>query len=110
VSRSRRYYVVIREPGASWDGARPMREQADWGAHADFMDALAAEGFIVLGGPLGDDNRALHVIDAGSEHEIENRLAEDPWTRSGLLVIASIEPWTILLEAGAQRGSVGRAV
>jgi hypothetical protein len=98
VSRQRRYFVVIRVPGPAWDRSRSMREQEGWEPHAAFMDRLADEGFIVLGGPLGNDDRALHVIDAESEDEIEERVAEDPWSDE-MLVIASIEPWTILLEA-----------
>ena len=31
------------------------------------MDALEAEGFVVLGGPVGDETRALLVIDAESD-------------------------------------------
>ena len=96
----RRYFVVIRKPGRAWDGTRSLREQDGWEAHAEFMDKLAEEGFIVLGGPLGDDDRALHVVDAGSPGEIEARLAEDPWSAE-MLEIASIEPWTILLEGPA---------
>ena len=79
-----------------------MREQEGWEQHAAFMDGLADEGFIVLGGPLGEDDRALHVIDAESEGEIDERLAEDPWSDE-FLVIASIEPWMVLLEAGSNR-------
>jgi uncharacterized protein YciI len=95
------YFVVIRKPGRAWDASRSMREQEGWDAHAAFMDALADEGFIVLGGPLGTDDRALHVVDAGTEREIEARYAEDPWS-ADMLEIASIEPWTILLEAPAK--------
>lgn len=97
VSEPRRYFVVIREPGPAWDDSRGMREQTAWEAHARFMDGLAEDGFIVLGGPLGDNNRALHVVNAGSKREIRERLAEDPWS-DHLLRIASIEGWTILLE------------
>ena len=64
------------------------------------VDALAAEGFIVLGGPLGDGSTAMHVADAATEEEIEGRLAADPWTPTGLLRTRSIEPWEILLRAG----------
>jgi hypothetical protein len=74
-----------------------MREQDGWEAHAAFMDSLARVGFIVLGGPLGDEGRALHVVDAPNEREIDVRLAEDPWS-DHLLRIASIDSWTILLE------------
>jgi uncharacterized protein YciI len=77
-----------------------MREQAGWDEHAAFMDGLAAEGIIVLGGPLGDGSRAMHVVEAASEEEIEGRLAEDPWTPMRLLRTRSIEPWEILLRAG----------
>jgi uncharacterized protein YciI len=102
----RRYFVVIRRPGRAWDATRSMREQDGWEAHAAFMDALADEGFILLGGPLGDDDRALHVVDAGSPHEIEARLTEDPWSAE-MLETASIEPWTILLETtGSSEGKV----
>jgi hypothetical protein len=48
------YYAVTRERGPNWDPARPMREQDGWDDHAAFMDALAEEGFVVLGGPLGE--------------------------------------------------------
>lgn len=94
----RRYFVVIRKPGRAWDASRPLREQEGWEAHAAFMDGLAEEGFIVLGGPLGDDHRAMHVVDAASEGEIETRFADDPWSDE-MLEIASIERWTILLDA-----------
>jgi hypothetical protein len=100
VGEERRYYVVVRKPGAAWDHSRSMREQDGWQAHADFMDGLAEEGFVRLGGPIGDGNRFLHVIDAVDGSEIERRLDEDPWA-DAMLVTASIEPWTILLRAGA---------
>ena len=74
-----------------------MREQERWDDHAAFMDALAADGFIVLGGPLGDGSRFMHVVDAAGEREIEEHLADDPWTPMGLLRLASVEQWEILL-------------
>jgi uncharacterized protein YciI len=77
-----------------------MREQERWDDHAAFMDALAAEGWILLGGPLGDGRRALHVVAAGSEEEVEERFAADPWTHLGVLRLVSVEPWRILLRGG----------
>ena len=64
------------------------------------MDALASEGFILAGGPLGDEDeapRVLHVIDAPDAATIELRMAQDPWTATGMLETVSIEPWTVLL-------------
>jgi uncharacterized protein YciI len=92
------YFVVTRERGGAWDGSRSMREQERWDEHAAFMDALADGGFVVLGGPVGDgETRFLFVVDAESEQAIETRLAADPWTPMGLVRIAAIERWQILL-------------
>jgi uncharacterized protein YciI len=93
------YYAVTRERGESWDASLPMRQQEKWDEHAEFMDALVDDGFIVLGGPLDDGEKFLLIFDAESEQEIDARLAEDPWTPMGLLRIAKVERWEILLEA-----------
>ena len=73
-----------------------MREQDAWEEHAAFMQALADEGFIFLGGPLGED-RVMHVIVAESAEQVAGRLADDPWEPLGLLRNVSIERWHILL-------------
>ena len=91
------YFAVFRERGAAWDISRPMKEQERWAEHAAFMNALAGDGFVVLGGPLGDGSRILLVVNAESEDAIRARLAADPWTPMQLLRIAGIEPWQILL-------------
>ncbi len=53
------------------------------------MDTLTAEGFIVLGGPLGDGDGddALLVINAPDEETVVSRLQDDPWIQSGILEI-----------------------
>ena len=96
-----RYFAVRRIRGHAWDHAKPMRAQALWDEHARFMNALVAEGFVVLGGPLGDDDWAevLLAVHADSEEALRARFATDPWTRAGLLEIARVEPWTILLDS-----------
>lgn len=93
------HFVVIRERGPEWDWSVPMRRQAQWDAHAKFMDELADAGEILLGGPLGgedDAKRVLHVLSAPDAASIEQRLNEDPWTPARLVTV-SIEPFTILL-------------
>jgi uncharacterized protein YciI len=92
------YFAVTREPGPPWDHARPMRDQDGWDEHAAFMDRLVEDGFIVLGGPLGDGSKFFHVVEAESPQAVEARLAEDPWAPNGMLRNASIEPWQILLD------------
>jgi uncharacterized protein YciI len=96
------YFVVVRERVGAWDWTLPLRQQREWAAHAAFMDALAAEGFIVVGGPLGHEDKArrvMHIVVAPDARAIEARMREDPWTPLGLIRTVSIEPWTILLGA-----------
>ncbi len=66
------YFLVTRAWGPAWDPARPRRAQDGWEKHAAFMDALADEGFVVLGGPVGDveTGRALVVVRAESEDAV----------------------------------------
>jgi hypothetical protein len=92
------YFLVKRTHGPSWDPSRPRREQDGWDAHAEFMDRLVEDGFVVLGGPVGegDGDYALQVVEAGSEAEVRARLADDPWGED-MLVTESIEPWAIWL-------------
>jgi uncharacterized protein YciI/ketosteroid isomerase-like protein len=92
------YFAVRRRRGRAWNAALTMRKQPGWDEHAAFMNALAAEGFIVLGGPLSDGIEVLHVVDAPDEEVIRKRFDADPWTATALLEIARIEPWTILLD------------
>ena len=92
------YLVVLHRSGPQWDAARPMEEQSDWPAHAAYMDELVDRGLIVLGGPLADEFRVVHVAEAESEDAVRDALARDPWSGSHL-VVESVEPWTIRLDA-----------
>jgi uncharacterized protein YciI len=74
-----------------------MEEQSDWPAHASFMDDLVADGFVVLGGPLADEHRVVHAVEADSEDAVRATLARDPWSETHLRV-ESIDPWTIRLD------------
>lgn len=89
------YFVVNSFHGPAWDDRRPMREQDAWPAHRDFMNALPLE-FLILGGPVDGNRRALLIVKAADLAEVHRRLDPDPWVRSGHLVQV-IEPWEILL-------------
>src|SRR4029453_6812461 len=97
------YLTVRRVRGPAWNAALPMRSQVLWADHAVFMNALAAEGFVVLGGPLGSGEEVLLVIDWGSEDAVRARRPADPWSTAGLLEIARVEPWTVLLDGRSVR-------
>lgn len=91
------FLVILRRSGPEYDLSRPLEEQSGWHAHASFMDGLVDDGFIVLGGVLADEMRTAHAVEAGSEEEIRERLAQDPWSGSHLMV-DSIDGWTIRLQ------------
>ncbi len=90
-------FLVTETRGPRWNSARPMEEQEQWQAHGQFMNALEAEGFVVLGGPIVATSDVLLVIRAGHEVEIESRLATDPWISNDLLRITTIRGWQLRL-------------
>jgi uncharacterized protein YciI len=92
------HFAVTMVNGPGWDPTRDIREQDAWDAHAAFMDGLVADGFVIIGGPVGDRQRKLLAIEAAGEPAIRARLAADPWVAMGLLQIGSVEPWALWLD------------
>ena len=90
-------FAVIRTRGPAWQEGRPLESQVDWAGHAAFMNALAKEGFVILGGPLDGTPDVLRVVRAATADAARARLADDPWTRRDLLRVSRIAPWTLRL-------------
>jgi hypothetical protein len=61
------------------------------------MNALAKEGFVVLGGPLEGSSDVLLIVRATTPDEVRARLSKDPWTTSDLLRISRVAPWNLRL-------------
>jgi uncharacterized protein YciI len=94
--------------GPSWDSRREIREQRGWDSHAAFMDALVDDGFVILGGPVGYDHGALHLVESADEQDVRARLGKDPWVESGVLLVGSVEPWLIWLDGRSRRRRADR--
>jgi hypothetical protein len=92
------FFVLTEVSGPRWDASRQRRQQDGWDEHAAFMDRLVDDGFVVLGGPLGDGERVMLVVEAADEDDVRGRLADDPWLQDGTLRIASLEPWSVWLD------------
>jgi hypothetical protein len=90
------YYLVREAKGPEWDPAVGRREQQGWAEHAKFMDARVDDGFVLLGGPIGDGEDTLLIVDAADAAEARSRLAADPWAET-IPVISSVEPWSVWL-------------
>lgn len=108
-----RIFAVTTVHGPRWDAARPLERQPAWEAHADFMNRLEAEGFVLLGGTLGDarpgaagQGGALLVVRTGDEDDVRWRLAADPWVKAGLLRVESVRAWTLRLGEDFETGWV----
>ena len=61
------------------------------------MDELVDAGFVILGGPLADEERVVLVVEAESEDAVRATLAQDPWSETHLWV-DTVDPWTIRLD------------
>lgn len=92
------YFAVRLTRGPNWDAALPLRAQPLWEEHAAFMDALTAEGLVILGGPLEGAAGALLVVDGETEAAVRRHLADDPWIKSDQLRVESVDSWRILLD------------
>lgn len=92
-------FVVENAKGPAYDRSRGRREQDGWDEHAAFMDGLAEQGLIVIGGPVGDvdeGERTLLVMRAEDEAAVRAAFASDPWHET-VLHLARVEPWTLWL-------------
>lgn len=96
-------FVATMVNGPGYDISRPRREQKGWDEHAAFMDALVDEGFVILGGPIGDGEQVMLVIEAKDANEITERFASDPWASLGVLCIGALQPWTLWLDGRVAR-------
>lgn len=94
---ARKLFAVVNTRGPNWDDTKSMEDHPGWRAHADFMNALVAEGFVLLGGPLAGTNDVLLVVCAESEAEVDARLAPDVWVANDLLRRRFIARWTLRL-------------
>jgi uncharacterized protein YciI len=95
-------HLVTEARGPAWVDGREREEQEGWDDHAQFMDALARNGFVVIGGPVGDGRLVFLAVEAPDEAAVRERLACDPWM-DGVLRTAEIQPWEIRLRGPRER-------
>jgi len=92
-------FVVISSAGPNRDLSKGTREQPFWDEHAEFIDRLATESFILMGGPLVDDGGSLLIVNAEDENEVREKLKNDPWRDQGILKLESVKRWQIFIDA-----------
>jgi len=92
-------FIILWGPGPAWVTGKTVREQPFWDQHADFMDRLFENGMVVLGGPFADATGSLVVVEAESEQEVADLIAQDPFVVQGIFVLRSLKQWVLFLDA-----------
>ncbi|HKJ11568.1 MAG TPA: YciI family protein [Ornithinimicrobium sp.] len=64
--------------------------------HREFLRDLAADGALLVAGPLPDAEPpvAVLVLRASGEEEVRELLREDPFQQQGLLESVQVQEWT----------------
>jgi uncharacterized protein YciI len=91
-------FVTISSAGPNRDPSKGTREQPLWDEHAEFIDRLVADHFILMGGPLVDEGGALLIVNADDEDQVRVKLKHDPWFEHGILKLDSIKRWQIFID------------
>jgi uncharacterized protein YciI len=92
-------FVIVSSAGPNRDLSKGTREQPFWDEHAEFIDRLVAEGFILMGGPLVDEGGSVLIFNAEDENEVREKMKNDPWLERGILKQESIKRWQIFIDA-----------
>src|SRR5260370_12393342 len=91
-------FVAISSAGPNRDLSKGTREQPFWDEHAEFIDKLVAEGFILMGGPLVDEGGSLLIFNAEDENEVKEKRKNYPCREQGLLKLEHIKRWQIFID------------
>ena len=97
--------VVVRfRAGPAWKSG-PPEEQADWDAHAAFVDDLVERGTFVMGGPFSDYSGSMVVLESVSVEEARALVDWDPFIRNGVFVLDSVQEWTVYVDELSARAA-----
>lgn len=64
--------------------------------HREYLQALLNEGRIHESGPFADDSGALIVYSAETEADARELLANDPFTKGGVIADATLKEWKVV--------------
>jgi uncharacterized protein YciI len=89
--------MVRFRAGPSWT-VGTVREQLEWDAHADFVDALIERGTFVMGGPFSDNSGSMSLLEGVDEDEARRLVEEDPFMKNGVFVLEEIREWDVFVD------------
>jgi uncharacterized protein len=89
--------VVRFRAGPTWTSGS-VREQPDWDAHAEFVDALIERGTFVMGGPFSDNSGSMSLLEGVDADEARRILEDDPFMKNGVFVLEEIREWNVFVD------------
>jgi uncharacterized protein YciI len=96
--RETKHRVMLRvKAGPTWKSG-PPEDQPDWHAHADFVDALIAEGKFVMGGPFSDFSGTLVLFEGVTADEVRTIMEDDPFVKNGVFLVDDVRDWTVYID------------
>lgn len=66
-------------------------------SHREYQKDLLAQGKLHEAGPFGDDSGSIIVYNAEDLSEVQEMLTNDPFSRNGIIVGATIREWNIVM-------------
>ena len=95
--------MVRFRAGPTWSSGS-VREQPDWDAHAEFVDALIERGTFVMGGPFSDNSGSMSLLEGIDADEARRILEGDPFMKNGVFVLEEIREWTVFVDELSSSG------
>jgi uncharacterized protein YciI len=93
-----RMRLMVRfRAGPTWSSGS-VREQRDWDAHAEFVDALIERGTFVMGGPFSDNSGSMSLLEGVDADEARRILEDDPFMKNGVFVLEEIREWDVFVD------------
>lgn len=86
-------FVIIGYDGPDGEARRKLHRPA----HLANLEPLAAQGRVILAGPLTDKAGSLLVLDFDTQEEAERFAREDPYTVHGVFHRVEIHPFMQVL-------------
>jgi uncharacterized protein YciI len=95
--------MVRFRAGPTWTSGS-VREQPDWDAHAEFVDALIERGTFVMGGPFSDNSGSMSLLEGIDADEARRILEDDPFMKNGVFVLEEIREWDVFVDELSSAG------
>jgi uncharacterized protein len=93
-----RVRLIVRfRAGPTWSSGS-VREQPDWDAHAEFVDALIERGTFVMGGPFSDNSGSMSLLEGIDADEARRILEDDPFMKNGVFELVEIREWDVFVD------------